>query len=87
MENISLGLTLMGVGMITVFVILLLVINLSKLLIIIVNKVAPEEAKQVKGKAASPVAKTVDDNTMSIISAAVAQITGGKGTVAKVERI
>ncbi len=86
MENIGLGLTLMAVGMITVFVILLLIINLSKLLILIVNKVAPEEAqKPSKGTAAA--AQTVDATTMSIITAAVAQITDGKGTVAKVERI
>ncbi len=84
MENIGLGLTLMAVGMITVFVILLLIINLSKLLIFIVNKVAPEEEKAPKGKAA---AQAVDATTMTVISAAVAQITGGKGTVAKVERV
>lgn len=44
MENIELGLLLMVVGMVTVFVILLIVIWLSQLLISIVNKVAPEEA-------------------------------------------
>ena len=41
MENIELGLLLMVVGMVTVFVILLIVIWLSQLLISIVNKVAP----------------------------------------------
>ena len=44
MENIGVGLMLMVVGMATVFVILLIVIYLSKYLITIVNKVAPEEA-------------------------------------------
>ena len=43
MENLSFGLMLMVVGMITVFTILLIIINLSKLLIAIVNKIAPEE--------------------------------------------
>ena len=38
------GLMLMVVGMATVFVILLIVIYLSKYLITVVNKVAPEEA-------------------------------------------
>ena len=38
MENIELGLLLMVVGMVTVFVILLIVIWLSQLLISIVNK-------------------------------------------------
>jgi len=44
MENIGVGLMLMVVGMATVFVILLIVIYLSKYLITVVNKVAPEEA-------------------------------------------
>ena len=48
MENIELGLLLMVVGMVTVFVILLIVIWLSQLLISIVNKVAPEEAPKKK---------------------------------------
>lgn len=43
MENIELGLLLMVVGMVTVFVILLIVIWLSQLLISIVNKVAASE--------------------------------------------
>ena len=46
----EIGLTLMIVGMVTVFVVLLIIINLSKLLIGIVNKVAPEE--EVKHKTA-----------------------------------
>ncbi len=86
MENISLGLTLMVVGMLTVFLILTLVIYLSKLLIIVVNKVAPEEGKAAKKPAAAKVT-TVDANTMAVISAAVSQLTGGKGSVAKVERV
>ena len=46
MENIGVGLMLMVVGMATVFVILLIVIYLSKYLITVVNKVAPEESPQ-----------------------------------------
>ena len=53
MENIGLGLQLMLVGMVTVFAILIIVINFSKLLIVIINKVAPEEATTVKKQPAS----------------------------------
>ncbi|MCM1108836.1 MAG: OadG family protein [Clostridium sp.] len=85
MENIGTALQLMVVGMVTVFIILMIVIQLGKLLINIVNKVAPEEvqapARQVK--AAAPAA--VDAHTMAVIQAAVAQLTGGKGCVKKVE--
>ncbi len=87
MENLSLGLMLMAVGMITVFVILLIVINLSKLLIAIVNKVAPEEVV-VKKVATAPAAPTVIDTaTMAAIKGAVNIVTNGKGKVIKVEKI
>lgn len=78
----------MVVGMVTVFCILLIVIYLSKGLIAAVNKWAPEEANssQNKAKQATP-AVAVDNRTMAVIQAAVAQITGGKGRVKKVERI
>ena len=48
MENIGLGLELMLVGMVTVFIILLIVIYGSQLLIKIVNKVSPAEAPAPK---------------------------------------
>ncbi len=86
MENIGLGLMLMAVGMITVFVILLIVINLSKLLIAIVNKVAPEEVVTKKAVASTAPA-VIDPNTMAAIKGAVNIVTGGKGKVMKVERI
>ncbi len=85
MENLSLGLTLMLIGMITVFAILLIVIYLSRLLIVLVNKYAPEETAPVKTPKAAVAA--ISATTMNIISAAVAKITGGKGHVKSVEKI
>ena len=87
MENLDLGLMLMAVGMITVFVILLIVINLSKLLIAIVNKVAPEEVVVKKTAATSAAPAAIDPSTMAAIKGAVNIVTGGKGKVMKVERI
>ena len=84
MENIELGLLLMVVGMVTVFVILLIVIWLSQLLISIVNKVAPEEAP--KKKVAATGAST-DAGAMDAIMAAVDILTAGKGQVIKVEKL
>lgn len=52
MENIETGLLLMVVGMTTVFIILLIVINLGKGLIALVNKYAPEETSAPKQPAA-----------------------------------
>ena len=75
MENIGVGLMLMVVGMATVFVILLIVIYLSKYLITVVNKVAPEETP----KKAPAVAPTADTGAMDAIKAAVEILTAGKG--------
>lgn len=86
MENLNQAFGLLAVGMLTVFAILLIVINLGKLLIAVVNKFAPaEEAKKAVKTAAAPVA--VDAQTQSIIKAAVDQLTGGKGQVAKITKL
>ena len=53
MENMGLGLELMGIGMVTVFAILLIVIFGSRLLITIINRIAPEESKPEKAAPAA----------------------------------
>lgn len=75
----------MVVGMITVFCILLIVIFGSQGLISIVNKIAPEEAKPAKAGASS--AQGPDAVTVSVLEAAVAQLTGGKGHITKITKI
>ena len=80
---IGVGLMLMVVGMATVFVILLIVIYLSKYLITVVNKVAPEETP----KKAPAVAPTADTGAMDAIKAAVEILTAGKGQVIKIEKL
>lgn len=87
MENVGLALQLMVVGMVTVFIILMIVIQLAKWLIQIVNKVAPEETAAPKRKAARGTATAIDAQTLAVIREAVSQITGGKGSVGKVERL
>jgi oxaloacetate decarboxylase gamma subunit len=89
MENMSVALELMVVGMVTVFLILLIVIYFGKLLILVVNKWAPEEATTVKKKTAQPSAasNTIDATTMEVLQAAVKQLTGGKGHVAGVKKL
>ena len=83
MEKISIGLELMGIGMVTVFAILLIVIFGSRLLITIINRIAPEESKPEQ---AAPAA----DDTAAVrpvLDAAVAQLTGGKGHIVKITKI
>lgn len=95
MEYIGLGLQLMAVGMLTVFAILLIVINGSKLLIAIVNQFAPEKAATPKKQMAAQTnaailtdtSTAIDAVTMEILQQAVAQITMGKGRLANATKI
>lgn len=73
----SMGLMLMLVGMITVFAILLIVIYGSQLLIRIVNSLTKEKPAEAKE----------DSSVNDILTAAVAQITGGKGRIVKVTKL
>ena len=96
MENIETGLLLMAVGMLTVFAILLIVINLGKGLILLVNKYAPEEvvvkkAAPSRAKVAAPVVASVapvigGSETAAIVSA-ISVLTAGQGKVVKIEKI
>lgn len=83
MSNLGFGFLLMAVGMVTVFLILLIVIYGSQLLVRLVNKIAPEEEKPVKDIASEAVPASVK----SVLDAAVAQLTGGKGHITKVTQI
>ena len=77
----------MIVGMITVFAVLFIIIQLSNLLIRIVNKVAPEEEKKKQPAVAAPAPVAVAPDVMEVIRQVVEKITEGKGLVAGVKRI
>jgi len=85
MENLGIGFELMIVGMSTVFLILLIVIWGGKLLINVVNKIAPEEIATPKKSTAT--SATVDGGTMAILQQVVSQITGGKGHISSAKKI
>lgn len=85
MENLGTALLLMVVGMVTVFIILLIVIYLGKLLISLVNKYAPEEV--ITAKRSSQGAAPISGNVLAAITAAVNVVTQGKGKVTKVEKL
>ena len=80
----NIGITLMIVGMVTVFAVLLIIIFLSNLLISIVNKVAPDEEAKAK---VAPKPAIISADVMEVIKQTVSQITGGKGTVADVKKV
>jgi oxaloacetate decarboxylase gamma subunit len=86
MENLGIGFELMIVGMCTVFLILLIVINGGKLLIKVVNRIAPEEVKAAKQTVAEQ-SGNVDPSTMAVLSEVVKQLTQGKGRITSAKKI
>lgn len=86
MENLGIGLQLMIVGMCTVFLILIIVIYGGKLLIMAVNRIAPEELATAK-KIAQTQSGSVTPTTMAVLNEVVKQLTGGKGHVSSARKI
>lgn len=88
MSNLGLGFLLMGVGMVTVFVILIIVIYGSQLMINIVNRIAPEQ-QESGGRAASDGGgvTAAGADVRAVLDAAVAQLTAGKGHIINVTKI
>jgi oxaloacetate decarboxylase gamma subunit len=81
MENVGLGLVLMVVGMVTVFLILMIVIFGSQLMIRLVNRIAPAQSEK------APVTAAVDPLTRQVLEAAVAQLTGGEGHITNITKV
>ncbi|MCQ2607583.1 MAG: OadG family protein [Bacteroidales bacterium] len=79
------ALFLMLVGMLTVFVVLILVVLLGNGIIIFINKFFPEE--QVATKPSAAAAPAINANVYSAICSAVSTVTGGKGNVTDVKKL
>ena len=85
-ENLMQSLQLLGIGLTTVFSVLLLIIFFGNMLIRLINKYAPVEEAQ-KSKAVSSTPNPVDANVAQAINMAISQITKGKSKADKIERI
>jgi len=72
--EISTAFTLLAIGMITVFVVLLMVVATGNLLIRVVNKVTPTPTPQV------------DNEVVAVLTAAVEDFTKGTGRITKIEK-
>jgi len=68
------ALTLLAIGMITVFVILTLVVLVGNLLIKVVNRLTPEDRAEISPR------------KLAAITAAVEVVTEGKGKVSRIEK-
>lgn len=73
--ELSTALTLLAIGMITVFVVLLLVVVTGNLLIRLVNKLPNKEAKG-----------PISSKEIAVLSAAVEIFTQGKGRITKIDK-
>lgn len=72
--ELTTALTLLAIGMITVFVVLLVVVLTGNLLIRLVNKISKEPTSQIS------------NSTVAVLTAAVESFTGGKGRITKIEK-
>ena len=80
MENeISQAFSLLGIGMITVFVVLLLVVLIGNLLIRVINRITPDLP-------AKPAEAYISKSKIAAITAAVDVFTGGKAHITKIEK-
>lgn len=82
-ENLNNAFSLMVVGMITVFLILLLVVLIGNLLIRITNRYWPLPEGPGK-KGGGP--KAINSGTLTAIVAAVEVVTAGRGSITKIDR-
>lgn len=84
-EEIEFGLTIMAVGMITVFSILGFVVLGGKAMIILINKYAADVVNPPPpGKLAS---QPIDNTKISVLSSAVSAVTKGTGKITSIKKL
>jgi Na+-transporting methylmalonyl-CoA/oxaloacetate decarboxylase gamma subunit len=81
-ENFDQAWVLLGVGMLTVFFILLLVVILGNGIILFINRFFFEPLSNLSSQNSNE----ISHSKMAVIVAAVKQVTGGKGKVVKIQR-
>lgn len=83
-DDFSTALSLLGVGMITVFIVLLFVVIVGNLLITFANKFAPDATKPT---AIRQERSNISPAKLAAIKSAIDQLTGGKGEVINIEKV
>lgn len=73
---------LMLIGMISVFIVLLIVVVGGRILISIVNRYFP--GQNIKSKQGGD--HTISSKTMAVLAATVAHVTGGKGVISEITK-
>lgn len=86
MNDMGVAFELLGVGMVTVFIILALVVILGNLIIRFVNRFMPEVQK-VSAKVNEAILPEISQKKMAVIVSAVNKLTKGTGRVNKIEKL
>ncbi len=86
MNDMGIALELLGVGMITVFTILALVVILGNLIIRFVNRFIPEIEKK-SASIVRAVTPEISQKKMAVIVSAVNMLTNGTGRVNKIQKL
>jgi len=81
-SDISTALSLLVIGMLTVFVVLTLVVFTGKLLTVIVNLFAKEVVVQIRVNN-----NGIENSKIAAITAAVESFTKGSGNIQKIEKL
>lgn len=87
MENLNEAISLLLVGMITVFVILSLVVFIGNMVIRLTNRFLPVETIATKKTIVSGKAAPSNPAKIAAVIAAVEAITGGKGRIDKINKL
>jgi len=86
MNDMGVALELLGVGMVTVFIILALVVVLGNLIIKFVNRFF-SEVQKVSANTTTGSNSEISPKKMAVIVSAVNLLTNGTGRVNKIEKI
>lgn len=86
MQEINQALLVLLIGMVTVFVVLALVVFTGWGLIRLTNRLVPTPQKMPKA-AIPPPAKRIPRKQLAAITAAVEIVTGGAGSIEKIEKL
>ncbi|MEM9546853.1 MAG: OadG family protein [Bacteroidota bacterium] len=81
-STVSNAFLLLGIGMITVFVVLSIVVFSGSLLISIINKYAPEPVKEPR-----LIKPLVSNKQVAVLTAVVEYVTKGKGKIESIEKV
>ena len=87
MENLSEGLLLLLVGLLSVFVVLLVVMGISRWLILLVNRYFPEATSRVDNKLIQEPKEHVSASDSMVIDEVIKKLSQGTFVVKKIEKI